>query len=31
MVTAWFINHMEVEEGTINRFGDAADRHWLVS
>lgn len=29
IVTAWFINHMEVEEAKIDRFGDDADCHWL--
>jgi hypothetical protein len=30
IVTAWFINHMGVNEPKITRFGDAADRFWLV-
>jgi D-alanyl-D-alanine carboxypeptidase len=30
IATAWFINHMGVDETRINQFGDAADRHWLA-
>jgi D-alanyl-D-alanine carboxypeptidase len=30
IATAWFLNHLGVNETKIARFGDAADRHWLV-
>jgi D-alanyl-D-alanine carboxypeptidase len=30
IATAWFINHLGVNEPKITRFGDAADRFWLV-